>query len=229
MEKYNIIYCDPAWWYPERNKHTSFGGGAQGQYAVMTEDELQRMSGFINSLAAPDCALFMWVTCPRIDMALRLLNAWGFRYSTVAFMWNKVTKNSKISTERRLEDTQYETNFVDENQFIDIEDATMRVLPGNYTGTNVEMVFLGVKGSMCPHIVEKLVPQIVFAPVGEHSSKPAEVGERIVRMFGDMPRIELFARKHTDGWDANGIELDGTDYLKLVEPPDIEEWAKTQT
>ena len=48
---------------------------------------------------------------------------------------------------------------------------------------------------------------IVEAPVEQHSRKPAEVRERIVRLLGDVPRIELFARERVPGWDAWGNEV----------------------
>ena len=51
------------------------------------------------------------------------------------------------------------------------------------------------------------VQQIGEAPVEQHSRKPAEVRERIVRLLGDVPRIELFARERVPGWDAWGNEV----------------------
>ena len=41
----------------------------------------------------------------------------------------------------------------------------------------------------------------------EHSRKPDEIRERIVKLCGDLPRIELFARQHEDGWDCWGNEV----------------------
>ena len=35
----------------------------------------------------------------------------------------------------------------------------------------------------------------------EHSKKPNEVRTRIVELVGDIPRVELFARK-VDGWEG---------------------------
>lgn len=45
-------------------------------------------------------------------------------------------------------------------------------------------------------------------PRGIHSKKPDEVRTMIVEVFGDLPRIELFARQKTVGWDVWGNELD---------------------
>lgn len=44
----------------------------------------------------------------------------------------------------------------------------------------------------------------------EHSKKPHEVRERIVQLMGDLPRIELFARQATPGWDVWGNEVDSS-------------------
>ena len=41
-----------------------------------------------------------------------------------------------------------------------------------------------------------------------HSSKPHEVKERIIELFGNIPKIELFAREKTDGWDCWGNEVE---------------------
>ena len=45
-------------------------------------------------------------------------------------------------------------------------------------------------------------------PRSSHSKKPAEIREMIVDVFGDIPRIELFARQKTDGCDIWGNELE---------------------
>ena len=42
----------------------------------------------------------------------------------------------------------------------------------------------------------------------EHSKKPAETRYRIVNLMGDVPRVELFARQKTPGWDTWGNELE---------------------
>lgn len=44
-----------------------------------------------------------------------------------------------------------------------------------------------------------------------HSKKPDEIRQRIVELCRDVPRIELFARETTDGWDCLGDEIDGKD------------------
>jgi N6-adenosine-specific RNA methylase IME4 len=48
------------------------------------------------------------------------------------------------------------------------------------------------------------VRSTIFAPREEHSKKPDVVRDKIVELFGDLPRIELFARQETPGWDVWG-------------------------
>ena len=50
----------------------------------------------VAELAAPDSALFMWATFPQLPEALRLIEAWGFTYKSVAFVWLK--KNRKADS-----------------------------------------------------------------------------------------------------------------------------------
>jgi site-specific DNA-methyltransferase (adenine-specific) len=57
--------------------------------------------------------------------------------------------------------------------------------------------------------VSKTVPQIVMQQRLGHSVKPPEVRDRIVELFGDLKRIELFARQQSAGWDAAGYGIDG--------------------
>lgn len=42
----------------------------------------------------------------------------------------------------------------------------------------------------------------------KHSQKPDETRDKIIELAGDLPRVELFARNKTDGWDTWGNEVD---------------------
>ena len=55
--------------------------------------------------------------------------------------------------------------------------------------------------------VSKGVHQIVYEPIREHSRKPDCVRDRIIKLCGDLPRIELFARQRVKGWDSWGNEV----------------------
>lgn len=77
---------------------------------------------------------------------------------------------------------------------------------GRWTMGNVEMCLLGRKGK--PQRICKNIRQLVEEERTVHSKKPDEVRKRIVQLMGDIPRIELFARQKTEGWDVWGNEIE---------------------
>ena len=79
---------------------------------------------------------------------------------------------------------------------------------GYWTRANAEICLLATKGS--PKRQSAGVHQVIISHVEEHSKKPAEARERIVKLMGDLPRIELFARQRSPGWDAWGNEVDSS-------------------
>lgn len=127
--------------------------------------------------AANDSALFMWATMPMLAQALEVIDAWGFEFRTTAFCWIKVSQSG---------------------------DRLVTGL-GHWTRSNSELCLLGVRGR--PRPVSSRVHSVVIHPRGRHSEKPAEVRERIVALMGNVPRLEMFARTRTPGWDTWGNEV----------------------
>lgn len=130
----------------------------------------------VQNIAADDCVLLLWATFPCLQEALELISKWGFTYKTCGFTWVKRNKKS---------------------------DSWFWGL-GYWTRSNAEVCLLATKGN--PKRVSKSVHQVCDARVQEHSRKPDEIRERIVELCGDLPRIELFARQTTSGWDCWGNE-----------------------
>lgn len=85
---------------------------------------------------------------------------------------------------------------------------------GYYTKSNSEIALLGIKGRMKP--LSNFISQVVVSQKEEHSKKPDIVREKIVELFGDLPRAELFARKQCDGWISIGNEIDGLDICESI-------------
>jgi N6-adenosine-specific RNA methylase IME4 len=92
---------------------------------------------------------------------------------------------------------------------------------GNYTKSNIELCLLGMRGHIKSS--DKTVPQILMHQRIGHSVKPPVVRDRIVQLFGNLSRIEIFARQRIDGWDAIGYGIDGIsvqEKIKKISKPD---------
>jgi len=77
---------------------------------------------------------------------------------------------------------------------------------GNWTRSNPEICLLATKGK--PKRKSASVRNLVVSKLREHSRKPDEVRNSIIELVGDLPRIELFAREKTEGWDVWGNEVE---------------------
>ena len=77
---------------------------------------------------------------------------------------------------------------------------------GNWTRSNPELCFLATKGKIKRQSAS--VRELCVSRIREHSRKPDKIRDSIVALVGDLPRIELFARQKTDGWDSWGDEIE---------------------
>lgn len=146
-------------------------------FKYLTQNKDWLQSLPVQDIASNDCVLFLWVTMPMLSEGLDLIKAWGFEYKTCAFTWVK-------------------RNRVAPSWFFGM---------GNWTRSNAELCLLG----KCGRIKRRYagMHSIVDTPIQEHSKKPDCVREKIVYLMGDLPRIELFARQKTEGWDVWGNEV----------------------
>ena len=54
------------------------------------------------------------------------------------------------------------------------------------------------------------VHSVLDNPIDIHSRKPNEARKRIIELCGDLPRVELFAREHLEGFDVWGNQVDNS-------------------
>lgn len=187
--KYQIIYADPPWQYADAKP-------PQGAcpYPTMRIDDICALP--VKGLAAQNAALFMWCTWPFYEEGPKVMRAWGFEFKTVAFVWIKTNPTAPVN--------QY--SFLPADSFDD------RMGLGRWTRGNTEYCLLGTRGK--PRRESADVRQIIYAPQDAHSRKPDETRQRIVRLMGDLPRVELFAREQAEGWDVWGNEVNSTVELR---------------
>ena len=132
----------------------------------------------VKNITKEDAACFMWVTDSHIDEALEVLKSWGFKYKTIVFNWVKTTSKGNYCK---------------------------NVAP--WTMKSSEICLLGIKGAMTKYKQANNIESLVVSERKKHSQKPQEVRNRIELLFGELPRIELFARQKTEGWDSWGNEV----------------------
>jgi N6-adenosine-specific RNA methylase IME4 len=135
----------------------------------------------VSDLAGRDCHLFMWTTSPFMEKAFAVIEAWGFKYSSVGFTWPKLKKNCRALT----------------------SESDFHVGLGHTTRKQCEYCLLARCGS--PRRMSGDVRELILAPRREHSRKPDEIYERIER-YAAGPYLELFARQSRHGWLSWGDE-----------------------
>lgn len=179
MKKYKVIYADPPWHYGSKSAVNNSKGSEikplSVQYTTTKTKDLAMMD--VGSLSDDDCALFMWVTDSHLPDALQLIEAWGFKYKTIAFNWVKTTSKGNYCK---------------------------NVAP--WTMKSSEVCILATKGAMSKYKIANNIESLVIAERTKHSRKPKEVMRRIESLFGDVPRLEMFARDSSEGWDVFGNE-----------------------
>jgi len=205
---YEILLSDCAWQY--RDEANDGERGVVHKYDVMSVEDLCALD--VQAHMAPESCCFMWATSPMLPEAFRVMKAWGYEYSTVAFVWVK-TRSPRTDEVRKIVRRRLPTMETRADSIVN-ELAAAGLVPrkfhlgmGASTRCNVEMVLLGLRGKLGR--IDASVRQLVFAPLGEHSAKPPEVRDRIVQLLGDRPRLELFARDRVEGWAAWGNQCPG--------------------
>lgn len=193
-----VLVADPPWQYNNRHDtrgKSRFGIGVAARYSrgCMTIANLCAMGPLVQSVCAPDCLAFLWTTPPTMPDAIRLLEAWNFRYVTIGFYWTKT----------------YHQNG---KPFFG---------PGRYTPSNIEPVLLGARGK-CWHpntgskpLQEIREPHPRLDGKIHHSRKPETLQDRIESWLwpylGGYGMMELFATRLRVGWDCYGWDVTGRD------------------
>ncbi len=144
-------------------------------YPTMSLEQICKLP--VSKIASKNSALFLWATMPLLPEAIKVGNAWGFKYITCAFTWVKQNPSG---------------NGIYSGL-------------GHWTNGNAELCLFFKKGA--PKRIAKNVKQIQIHPRGRHSSKPNVIRDEIVKLMGDLPKVELFAREKREGWDCWGNEV----------------------
>lgn len=147
----------------------------------------------VPAICEKDCVLIMWYVSSQPQEALDLVKAWGF-----------TVKNMNCFIWQKL---------------------TTNLMPhfgmGYWTRAGAECALIAVRGK--PKSENKAIRQVRAEMLGEHSEKPAIFRDEIVKLCGDLPRLEMFARCVPAGWDVWGNEVEKS--VIIAGEPAIEQEA----
>lgn len=171
--RFGLIFADCPWLYANWTKKKN--GSHRPHYAGMSLDDLKSLP--VAQIAAKDCLLLQWATGPKMDEAIDVLKAWKFEYTTVLFVWTKLTK-----------------------------DGNPRPGPGWHSRPSTEFVLLGKrgKGSADDRTVRQLIEAPVRGH-SVKPDEPYKLTQRLYP--DHTPRLELFARQPRHGWHVWGDQV----------------------
>lgn len=180
--KYDIILADPPWHFQnysadEPGKIHNRQRGATRHYPTMALDDICNLP--VGRLANDNAVLFLWACWPLMPEAFQVINAWGFEYKTLGWIWVK-------------------SNPTGYGHFMG---------QGYYTRSNSEPCLLATRGKL-PKPTDRSVLSIIYSPVLEHSRKPDTQYAKIEALYPDMRYLELFARRKREGWASWGNQVD---------------------
>jgi N6-adenosine-specific RNA methylase IME4 len=173
-KKFPVILADPAWTF----KTYSAKGDAKSpskHYSTMTIEDICAMP--VQQVAADNSILFLWVYQPLLPEAFKVMEAWGYKYKSIGFVWRKLTKHGKehMST-------------------------------GYYTRAGMEMVLIGRRGNP-PRVKDRGVRQVFSSTVREHSRKPDEVYDFIERLYDGPYLEMFARSSYRKDWTKVGNEV----------------------
>lgn len=181
--KYDIIYADPPWsYYNDMSVSvdcTTVRGMRRPPYPVLSSKDIGEIP--IKKITKGDAILFIWTTDYHLKKCIDVIEAWGFEYKTIAFVWAKKTKK-----------------------------GTQCSMMGAYTKkSGCEICLLATKGKDAHKmVINHSVNSFIEYPRQEHSKKPDIVRDSIIKLVGENRKcIELFARQQYEGWDCWGNEV----------------------
>lgn len=197
---FGVVVADPAWrfstWSPKGRDRCPDGplprakqreNNPARHYETMPLQDIKALP--VGDLAAPDCVLLLWAVDPMLPQAFEVGVAWGFKFKTVGFYWNKLRRHG--SRRHLLHD-----------------EPDHKLFPmgtGYWTRPNPEQCLLFTRGK--PRRISAAVRKLIIAPRREHSRKPDEMYARAEALAAG-PYLELFSRQRRPGWTTWGNEAD---------------------
>jgi N6-adenosine-specific RNA methylase IME4 len=217
--RFKVIYADPCWeYYGDPDKDQAAGK----HYNTMPFEELVELP--VKNLLDGPGVILMWATGPKLAEAIDLMRGWGFHYRGIAYVWIKTRKDGTF-----IHGQGVRPSFVKPTTEVVLVGSTQikgRTLPLQ-TESQAQLVTAPFDTELGSWPFEEMIAALeegqnpICACRGKHSEKPIEVRHRIEELFGEVPRIELFARDQAPGWEAWGLETARPMESRLAKTPSL--------
>lgn len=182
---FRLLLADPPWRFKVYDRATGLAKSPDRHYKTMELGEICRV--LPSGILAKNGLLAIWGYDPMLPDVFTVAKAWGYyTYITVLFRWLKTT-----SKQRELFQP----------------DARLGFGTGYHTrGGACEECYLFRRGTGLK-VLRHDIRKEFYAPLREHSRKPDEVRGWLVDLYGDVPRLEMFATSETPGWTPHGDQV----------------------
>lgn len=212
--RYAAILADPPWMFGDAGTRLApqYEGeqrAAGKRYDALPLPEILALGEQVRACAADDALLFLWLPASLAaqDYHGRVMRAWGFVPKTMV-PWVKTRADGQGVA---IGGGHYTRTAHEELAVGARGDRDVVLL--DTVGDGHRLV-LGSRGRGSILVTRRDVPGVIFAPRRAHSEKPDEQYDLVEKLLGDVPRIELFARRARPGWDAWGDEAPGEGALQ---------------
>ena len=198
---FGLIVADPPW-AQEMRTPKGYARSPQRHYACQTLRWIETLP--VESLAAPDCWLWLWTLNNMLPHAMGVLQAWGFEFSTSGH-WTKTTRDGDAALALLRTPA---AEHPPPAQLARLSGRNALQMGSGFVLRGAGEPFLIAKRGS-PKVASRAVRSVIVAPRGRHSEKPDAAYAAAEALAGDVARVELFARRRRAGWESWGDEVEG--------------------
>ncbi len=217
--KFNIIVADPPYSFSDKLTMTDVPRGAQANYDVLNMKAIKELE--VESIAADDALLALWVPSSMLQDGLDIMKLWGFEQKQT-FVWAKTVKEplSKWIKKELASLKDLNKQGVKKSSPADwlklisrlgisasiLNDYVLAFGMGRTFRQTHEICLIGTRGKIYTKLKDKSQRSVLFDVNLKHSAKPEGLQDRLELMFPDTKKLEMFARRKRYSWSCVGNE-----------------------
>ena len=187
--KYKTIVIDPPWTIAapsprtvgfHRRRSDSIIVTQKINYNLMSDEQIKKFP--IDNYADDNCDLFLWTIQSRLPICFDILKQWKFNYKRLIIWHKKYGYNNHLP-----------------------------ISPPAVNGWeyNAEFILHATRGKSHFQKTAPLFHTVQSYKIRGHSIKPAEIYQKLREKTAE-PRIDIFARRRHEGYDAWGDQVEDT-------------------